>query len=133
MWFPRLKHLWVDAGYGGDDKGKDWVEKKLGWSVYLVKRPRKPASKEVLMAWAEGFEERVWAIEGAANPFVCWWASELLEAVVDVPPSLTSQYRSRRSRKKNDAVDAQNAARGLLANPQRHPTLPLPNSAVCRP
>jgi predicted metal-dependent RNase len=27
--FPRLKHLWVDAGYRGEDKGKNWVEKKL--------------------------------------------------------------------------------------------------------
>ena len=34
--FPRLKHLWVDAGYRGEDKGKNWVEKKLGWSVDLV-------------------------------------------------------------------------------------------------
>jgi hypothetical protein len=42
--FPRLKHLWVDAGYRGEDKGKNWVEKKkLGWSVDLVERPRKPA------------------------------------------------------------------------------------------
>ncbi len=53
MQFPRLKHLWVDAGYRGEDRGKDWVEKKLGWSVDLVERPRKPAPKEVLMAWAE--------------------------------------------------------------------------------
>ena len=51
--FPRLKHLWVDAGYRGEDKGKNWAEKKLGWSVDLVERPRKPAPKEVLMAWAE--------------------------------------------------------------------------------
>jgi putative transposase len=51
--FPRLKHLWVDAGYRGEDKGKDWVEKTLGWSVDLLERPRKPAPKEVLMAWAE--------------------------------------------------------------------------------
>jgi hypothetical protein len=29
------------------------VEKKLGWSVELVKRPLKPAPKEVLMRWAE--------------------------------------------------------------------------------
>jgi putative transposase len=26
-YFPRLKHLWVDAGYRGKDKGKDWVHK----------------------------------------------------------------------------------------------------------
>jgi putative transposase len=59
--FPRLSHLWVDAGYRGEDKGKDWVEKTLGWSVDLVERPKKPASKEVLMRWA-----REWAKEGVA-------------------------------------------------------------------
>jgi hypothetical protein len=47
--FPRLSHLWVDAGYRGEDKGKDWVEKTLGWSVDLVERPRKVAPEEVLM------------------------------------------------------------------------------------
>jgi putative transposase len=52
-YFPRLKHLWVDAGYRGEDKGKDWVQKTLGWSVDLVERPRSPAPKEALMAWAE--------------------------------------------------------------------------------
>ncbi len=50
--FPRLSHLWLDAGYRGEDKGKDWVEKTLGWSVEMVQRPRKIASKETLMAWA---------------------------------------------------------------------------------
>jgi hypothetical protein len=61
---PRLSHLWLDAGYTGEDKGKDWVEKTLGWSAELVERPRerprKPAPKEVLMAWAqeEGAEKR---------------------------------------------------------------------------
>ena len=57
--FPRLSHLWLDAGYRGEDKGKDWVEKTLGWSVDLVERPKKPAPEEVLMAWA--WE---WAKEG---------------------------------------------------------------------
>jgi putative transposase len=51
--FPRLKHLWLDSAYRGEDKGKDWVEKTLGWSVKLVERPRKPAPKEVLKSWAE--------------------------------------------------------------------------------
>jgi putative transposase len=55
--FPRLKHLWLDAGYRGENKGKDWVEKALGWSVELVERPRKPAPKEVLMAWAAELAE----------------------------------------------------------------------------
>jgi putative transposase len=51
--FPRLSHLWLDSGYRGEEKGKGWVEKALGWTVELVERPRKPAPKEVLMAWAE--------------------------------------------------------------------------------
>jgi putative transposase len=59
--FPRLRHLWLDGGYRGEDKGKDWVEKTLGWSVDLVERARKPAPKEVLMVWA-----REWAKEGVA-------------------------------------------------------------------
>jgi putative transposase len=57
--FPRLSHLWLDAGYRGEGKGADWVEKTLGWSVDLVERPKKPAPEEVLMAWAAE-----WAKEG---------------------------------------------------------------------
>ena len=57
--FTRLRHLWLDSAYRGEDKGKDWVEKALGWSVELVERPRKPAPKEVLKSWASE-----WAKEG---------------------------------------------------------------------
>src|SRR3712207_172482 len=46
--FPRLSHLWLDGAYRGEDKGKDWVEKALGWTVELVERPRKPAPEKVL-------------------------------------------------------------------------------------
>jgi hypothetical protein len=53
--FPRLSHLWLDAGYRGEDKGADWVRKALGWSVDLVERPKKPASEKVLMAWVGGW------------------------------------------------------------------------------
>ena len=35
-----LQHLWLDAGYRGEDKGKDWVEKVLNWTVEMVERPR---------------------------------------------------------------------------------------------
>jgi len=59
--FPRLSQLWVEAGYRGENKGKDWVEKTLGWSVELVERPRKPAPEEILKTWA-----REWAKEGVA-------------------------------------------------------------------
>jgi putative transposase len=44
--FPRLKHLWLDAGYRGEDKGKGWVQKALGWTVELVERQRKPAPEK---------------------------------------------------------------------------------------
>ncbi len=33
--FPRLHHLWVDAGYRGSFV--DWVKATLGWSVEVVK------------------------------------------------------------------------------------------------
>ena len=62
-YFPRLKHLWVDAGYRGEDKGNDWVQKTFGWSVDLVERPRNPAPKEVLMALLMAWAEQ-WRTEG---------------------------------------------------------------------
>lgn len=50
--FPRLRHLWVDAGYSGT--GADWVRAALGWTVEVVKRPQR---------W-------VWLPEGAAPPLM---------------------------------------------------------------
>lgn len=70
---------------------------------------------------AAQFAVRRWAIEGAGNRFIATFVNQLLargEAVYAVCPNLTSQYRSRRGRKKNDLVDATNVARALLANPQ---------------
>ncbi len=40
--FERLSHLWLDAGYNGKGKGKDWVEKVLGLTVEVVRHPPKP-------------------------------------------------------------------------------------------
>ncbi len=57
--FPRLSHLWLDAAYRGEDKGKRRVEKVLGWTVELVERPRKPTPEEVLKSWAQQ-----WSNEG---------------------------------------------------------------------
>ena len=59
--FPRLSHLWLDAGYRGEEKGRGWVEKVLGWSVDLVERPREPAPQEVLKSWA-----KQWRKEGVS-------------------------------------------------------------------
>jgi hypothetical protein len=38
--------------YRGEDKGKDWVEKALGWTVELVEHPRNTAPEKVLEVWA---------------------------------------------------------------------------------
>jgi len=38
--FPRLKHLWVDAGYRGEEKGKEWAEKTFG-GVWISSSVRK--------------------------------------------------------------------------------------------
>jgi putative transposase len=36
---PRLQHLWVDTAYQG--RFKAWVEQTLGWTVAVVRRPRR--------------------------------------------------------------------------------------------
>jgi putative transposase len=37
--FPRLAHVWLDAGYNGKGKGQDWIEQHLGWTTQVVKPP----------------------------------------------------------------------------------------------
>jgi putative transposase len=37
--FPRLCYLWVDSAYQGSFK--EWVEQTLGWTVAVVRRPRR--------------------------------------------------------------------------------------------
>lgn len=51
--FARLTHLWLDAGYNGEGKGKDWVEKTLGWTAEIVQHPPKIAPQEVMREWAK--------------------------------------------------------------------------------
>lgn len=73
-----------------------------------------------LQQWAGRFPERCWAIEGANNPFIAPFVAALVsqgERVVPIPPNLTSQYRSRKGKKKDDKIDAENVARALWANP----------------
>ena len=41
--FPRLRHVWLDAGYNGKGKGKDWIEQVLGWSAQIVAHRRRPS------------------------------------------------------------------------------------------
>jgi putative transposase len=56
--FPRLSHLWEDAGYQG--RGKEWAEQVLGLSVEVVHRTPKPTPEKVAMKWAEEFSKEGW-------------------------------------------------------------------------
>lgn len=53
--FPRLSHLWLDAGYNGQGKGKDWAEKTLGLTAEVVRHPPKPR-----YVWVKEGEEPDW-------------------------------------------------------------------------
>ena len=57
----RLSHLWLDAGYTGEDKGAGWVAEVLGWTAEIVRHPPKMAAEEVMRAWV-----REWNKEGVA-------------------------------------------------------------------
>jgi putative transposase len=48
---PRLSHLWMDAGYTGEGKGAEWVERTLGWTAQIVRHPPKMAPDEVMRRW----------------------------------------------------------------------------------
>jgi putative transposase len=67
---PRLSHLWLDAGYTGQDKGAGWVVRTLGWTAEIVRHPPKMAPEEVMRAWV-----REWNKEGVAidtKKFMPW-------------------------------------------------------------
>jgi putative transposase len=34
---PRMRHLWLDAGYNGRGKGADWVQTVVGWTVQVLR------------------------------------------------------------------------------------------------
>lgn len=37
--FPRLQHVWADMGYRG--RAVEWIKQHLGWTVEIVKQPRR--------------------------------------------------------------------------------------------
>jgi len=55
----RLSHLWMDAGYTGEGRGADWVQKALGWTAEIVQHPPKLAPEDVMRRWV-----REWAKDG---------------------------------------------------------------------
>jgi putative transposase len=61
----RLSHLWLDAGYTGEGKGADWVQKVLGWTAEIVRHPQKLVPDEVMKIWLrELFKEGVQIDQG---------------------------------------------------------------------
>jgi transposase len=71
---PRLSHVWLDGGYKGKGKGKEWIEKQLGWRAEIVQHPPKPrgvwARPETVIDWSKlmppsGFRilARRWVVE----------------------------------------------------------------------
>lgn len=71
---PRLSHVWLDGGYKGEDKGKEWIENQLGWRAEIVQHPPKPrgvwARPEEVIDWSKmmppaGFRvlPRRWVVE----------------------------------------------------------------------
>src|SRR5215204_3842609 len=55
----RLSQLWMDAGYTGEGKGADWVQKALGWTAEIVEHPPKLVPDEVMRTWI-----REWVKDG---------------------------------------------------------------------
>lgn len=45
--FPRLQHLWADAGYAGPKLG-DWVQETTDWTLEIVRRAEPGAGFQVL-------------------------------------------------------------------------------------
>jgi putative transposase len=76
---PRLSHVWPDGGYKGAGKGKEWIEKELGWRAEVVQHPPKPrgvwAPADAVIDWSKvmpppGFRllPRRWVVERTF-----WW------------------------------------------------------------
>src|SRR5215217_1135619 len=65
--FPHLSQLWLDAGYNGKGKGKDWAEKALGLSAEVVRPPRRwvwvPADQQPPPRPAFTVLPRRWVVE----------------------------------------------------------------------
>jgi putative transposase len=70
---PRLAHVWLDAGYNGRGKGKEWMEKTLGWTTTTVRPPprRVMVLEAVEPAPRPAFTvlPRRWVVERT----VAWW------------------------------------------------------------
>src|SRR4029450_928658 len=93
-----------------------------GVSIRHLTVPNTEEGLVQLHEFSAHFSPRRWATEGAPHTFFPISVGQFLppgESVFSISPALTSQYRARRGRKKNDIIDAGNVARALVANPQK--------------
>ena len=86
-----------------------------------------PSQAEQLLAWAAGWPERAWAVEGAAG-LGCLLAQQLVaagERVLDVPPKLAARVRLLQAgdTSKNDPNDAFSVAVAALRSTAPRPVL----------
>jgi transposase len=95
-----------------------------------------PSQAEQLLAWAAGWPERAWAVEGAAG-LGHLLAQQLVaagEQVLDVPPKLAARVRLLQSgdTNKNDPNDALSVAVAALRSPARRPVLAEDHAVVLK-
>ena len=95
-----------------------------------------PSQAEQLLAWAAGWPERAWAVEGAAG-LGHLLAQQLVaagEQVLDVPPKLGARVRLLQAgdTNKNDPNDALSVAVAALRSPARRPVLAEDHAAVLK-
>jgi transposase len=91
---------------------------------------------EQLLAWAAGWPERAWAVEGA-DGLGHLLAQQLVtagEQVLDVPPKLAARVRLLQAgdTNKNDPNDAFSVAVAALRSPARRPVLAEDHAAVLK-
>src|SRR6266581_2790282 len=95
-----------------------------------------PSQAGQLLAWAAGWPERTWAVEGAAG-LGHLLAQQLVaagEQVLDVPPKLAAWVRLLQAgdTNKNDPNDAFSVAVAALRSPARRPVLAGDHAAVLK-
>jgi transposase len=95
-----------------------------------------PSQAQQLLAWAAGWPERAWAVEGAAG-LGHLLAQQLVaagEQVLDVPPKLAARVRLLQSgdTNKNDPNDAFSVAVAALRSTARRPVIAEDHAAVLK-
>jgi transposase len=101
-----------------------------------LRTPASKASPERLLRWADGWPERIWAVEGAAG-LGHLLAQQLVarqETVLDVPATLAARARllARGHGRKTDGIDAASVATVARSQPDLRRVGPEDHSAVLR-